>query len=57
MEIPAMNKDKIEGGVRKTAGQFEETVGRAFKDKRQGKGFTTKPPVLPRTHMGKLRTW
>jgi uncharacterized protein YjbJ (UPF0337 family) len=28
-----MNKDKIEGGVRKTAGQFEETVGRAFQDK------------------------
>ena len=27
---PAMNKDNIEGGVRKTAGQFEETVGRAF---------------------------
>jgi uncharacterized protein YjbJ (UPF0337 family) len=33
LEIPAMNKDKIEGGVRKTAGQFEETVGRAFQDK------------------------
>ena len=28
-----MNKDNIEGGVRKTAGQFEETVGRALKDK------------------------
>ena len=28
-----MNKDNIEGGVRKTAGQFEETVGRAVKDK------------------------
>ena len=31
--IPAMNKDNIEGGVRKTAGQFEETAGRALKDK------------------------
>ena len=28
-----MNKDNIEGGVRKTAGQFEETVGRAIQDK------------------------
>ena len=28
-----MDKDKIEGGVRKTAGKFEETVGRAFQDK------------------------
>ena len=28
-----MDKDKIEGGVRKTAGQLEESVGRAFQDK------------------------
>ena len=28
-----MNKDNIEGGVRKTVGQFEEKVGRAFEDK------------------------
>jgi uncharacterized protein YjbJ (UPF0337 family) len=33
LERPAMNKDKIEGGVRKTAGQFEETAGRALNDK------------------------
>jgi uncharacterized protein YjbJ (UPF0337 family) len=33
LERRAMNKDKIEGGVRKTAGQFEETVGRTFQDK------------------------
>jgi uncharacterized protein YjbJ (UPF0337 family) len=35
-----MNKDNIEGGVRKTAGQFEETVGRAFQDKKTtGRGL------------------
>ena len=28
-----MNNDKIEGGARKTAGQFEESVGRASQDK------------------------
>ena len=28
-----MDKDKIEGGVRKTAGRLEGTVGRAFQDK------------------------
>ena len=28
-----MNKDNIEGGVRKTAGQFVESVSRAFQDK------------------------
>ena len=33
MEITAMDKDKIEGAVRKTAGQFEESVGRAFQDR------------------------
>lgn len=28
-----MNKDNIEGGLRKTAGQIEETAGRAIKNK------------------------
>jgi uncharacterized protein YjbJ (UPF0337 family) len=28
-----MNKENIEGGLRKTAGQIEETAGRVIKDK------------------------
>ena len=53
-----MNKDKIEGGIaRQPVNLRRRWVARSKTSKPQGKGFTTKPPVLPRTHMGKLRTW
>ena len=51
-----MNKENIEGGLRKTAGQIEETAGRAIKDKQTtGQGLYDQAAGAAQTAYGQAK--